>query len=169
TPLTPSAAKAWLLLGMVVALNGCVIEDVDFTGKTCDTPRDCPSGFLCLAASGTTCPLGSSSCCQPPPDAPPTYCADAKPILAAYCVSTCHGQINTGSGQTGFRLDYYEPADGGLPGAKAMAPRIKARAADQKTMPPVGVAAPAESQRVILGRWASAGAPFCDGGTPDGG
>jgi len=159
-----------LLLGTAAAVGGCLIDDIDFTGKTCEVPSDCPSGFVCLAASGTTCPLGSRSCCQLPPDAPPTYCADVKPILDAYCVSTCHGQINTGSGQTTFRLDYYEPTDGGLPGAKAQAPRIKARATDQKTMPPVGVAAPAESQRATLGRWATAGAPFCgDGGTPDGG
>lgn len=169
-----SRLRLRLGVGLAIAASslfaGCVIQDIDFLGKTCSGESDCPSPYVCLAGTQPTCPLGSRSCCQAAPDAPSYYCSDAKPILDSYCVSTCHGEINTGSGQTGFRLDYYEVADGGLPGAKSISGRIKVRATDQKTMPPVGVAAPADSQRAILGRWAAAGATFCgDGGVPDGG
>ncbi len=102
------------------------------------------------------------------PGVAPTYCRDVQPILAANCVSSCHGEVNTGSGHTDFRLDYYEPPDGGGPkGAKDMAPRIKVRAFDLRTMPPTGNPAPTDAERAVLGRWAVAGAPFCDdGGTP---
>jgi hypothetical protein len=162
-----ASRAGWVWLAVAAAVSGCVVKDIDFIEKTCERPSDCPSPLLCLAASPNICPLGSRSCCQSAGDAPPFYCSDAKPILDAYCVSSCHGEIRTGSGQNGFRLDYYQSADGGLPGAKAMATRIKARTTDQKTMPPVGVATPAESERATIGRWVAGGALFCaDGGVP---
>ncbi len=161
-----SVALAWL--GMAALMGGCAVQDVDFTGKTCVAASDCPSLYSCVAASQASCPVGSQSCCQPAGEATPFYCSDAKPILDAYCLFSCHGEIHTDSGQTTFRLDYYDPpVDGGLPGAREKAERIKARAADQKNMPPVGVAAPTDSQRATLGRWVAAGALFCaDAGTP---
>src|SRR5712692_10166463 len=151
------AALAWL--GMAVVMGGCMVPDVEFTGKTCQVASDCPSSHTCVPATQASCLPASQRCCQPLSAATPFYCSDVKTILDSYCVSTCHGEINTGSGQTTFRLDYYE-LDGGLPGARVQAPRIKARAADQKTMPPVGVAAPFDSQRATLGRWVDQGAPF---------
>jgi hypothetical protein len=148
----------------------------DFAGKSCETASDCPEPYLCVAArpgAGRTCEvLAGPSVGDPSETGPvPQYCGDIQPILAANCVSTCHGADNT-NGTTGFRLDYYEPEGEDLPpGARAKADRIKARAADFRTMPPPGhPVQPSEAERALLSRWARGGAPFCeDAGTPDGG
>ncbi len=106
----------------------------------------------------------------PAPGPVPTWCADVQPLLANYCLQSCHGAVHTGSGHPEFRLDMYE-SDAGIKGAMEMAPRIDVRAAKFKDMPPVGNPAPTAEERAIIGQWAEGGAPFCntDGGTADGG
>jgi hypothetical protein len=99
----------------------------------------------------------------------PTWCQDIQPIMAANCVSVCHGATTTGSGRTDFRLDVYE-ADGGIAGAWLMAPRIHARTVVFRTMPPPAASPqPTEEQRDLIDRWASGGAPFCETAGTDGG
>lgn len=163
----------FLLLAAVLVAAGCIISQDELAGRACAFDADCPQSYACVGPEGLrTCevlyPPSTSSTDGGTPDAgpAPTYCKEVQPILEASCVSNCHGAVITGSGQTGFRLDYYE-ADAGQPkGAKDMAARIKARAFDQRTMPPGGSPAPTDAERAVLARWATAGAPFCDGGTP---
>ncbi|GHG90680.1 hypothetical protein [Comamonas sp. JC664] len=101
----------------------------------------------------------------------PTWCADIQPILAASCVSSCHGADTRGSGVASFRLDSYAPEDGGVPGAKAMAARILARAYVFQDMPPPGsgVPMPSAQERALIARWAVEGAPSCEDAGPGGG
>jgi hypothetical protein len=160
-------ARASLCL---VLLAGCTTPAIDFAGKTCEAASDCPETYACVATDGG--PGGTCELLGAPDAGPvvvPTYCDDIGPILAASCVSTCHGAVQTGSGQTSFRLDYYEPDAGGLPGAKAKAERIKARTSDSQTMPPPGSPAPTVAERALVSRWVEGGAPFCsDAGVDDG-
>jgi len=175
-------ASACVCVGLAVA---CTIDVTDFTGKTCEWPGDCPDTHVCVAVrpgAGRTCEvLGLPGA----PDAGggdagpvPTYCRDVQPILAASCVSTCHGADTSGSQVATFRLDYYAPPDGGVdggsgagtvPGAFAKAERIRQRASVFQDMPPTGGAVPAPSaeERALLARWALGGAPFCDDGSVD--
>jgi len=160
-----------------VAVVGCVVSVSDFAGKSCETAADCPEPYVCVAArpgAGRTCealrlPQVADGGGGGGPV--PTYCKDIQPILMAHCISTCHGADNSGSKQTSFRLDYYEPTVAGqVRGAKAMAPRIKLRAVDFQDMPPLGSPEPTAAERELLGRWAEGGAPLCDSGPPaDGG
>ena len=163
----------FLLLAVALVAAGCIISQDELAGRACTFDADCPEAYNCVGPEG----LRSCEVIYPPrpatvdagtPDAgrAPTYCADVQPILATTCVSSCHGAVTTGSGISDFRLDYYEPDAGQPKGAKEMAGRIKARAFDLRTMPPPSSPAPTDAQRAVLGRWAVAGAPFCDGGTP---
>nr|BDT35258.1 hypothetical protein MFMH1_49270 [Myxococcus sp. MH1] len=173
--------------GAAALLVACTIDVADFTGKTCETAGDCPDTHVCVAVrqgQGRTCEvLGLPGADAGPTDAGPvpTYCDDVQPILAASCVSTCHGADTSGSGQSSFRLDYYVAPDGGadgggLPGAFAKAERIRARTSVFQDMPPspTTVPLPTAEQRALVARWVEGGAPFCDdadagGGAPDGG
>lgn len=167
--------KGFLALAAVLAAAGCIISQDEAAGRECTFDADCPEAYTCAGPEGLRfCeviypPRSNSSADAGPVDAGvvPTYCAQVQPILAANCVSSCHGADNSGSGVTDFRLDYYEPDVGQPKGAKAMAARIKVRAFDQRTMPPLGNPEPSDAQRAVLARWVTAGAPFCtDGGTP---
>ncbi|XXF80896.1 hypothetical protein P2318_14380 [Myxococcaceae bacterium GXIMD 01537] len=170
--------KLLVSMGLCAAVGAaCVISVEDFAGKTCESVDDCPVPYTCVAArpgQGRTCEVLAgpfvSDAGEPDTGPVPTYCQDIQPILAANCVSSCHGADHS-DGTAGFRLDYYEPPGGvGEPGARAKADRIKARASDFRTMPPVGNPAPTPAERALLSRWARGGAPLCDdGGTPDGG
>ncbi len=92
----------------------------------------------------------------------PTYCRDIKPILDRTCVSSCHGERNDGSGETDFRLDVWEQADGGK-GVFAMAERIRIRTSEYETMPPPDASAfPTFRERDLISQWVKAGAPFCE-------
>ncbi len=170
----------FLVLAAVLGAVGCTIALDDGPGHPCSDDSECPDAYGCVAASD-----GQRSCevvYPPRPSASgsdggtdgggvvPTYCQDIQPILAATCVSSCHGADHR-NGVAGFRLDYYAPDGGGVPGAKAKADRIKARASDFQSMPPPGNPAPTAAQRALLARWALAGAPECaaDGGTSDAG
>ncbi|WP_395823396.1 hypothetical protein [Archangium minus] len=160
----------------VLAAAGCFISENAGPGHACSDDSECPDSYRCVTVSAGQ---GSCEVMYPPrpqesdagtPDAGPvpTWCQDIRPVLAASCVSSCHGADTTGSGYSNFRLDMYE-ASGGVLGARDMAPRIKARAVDQQTMPPAdaGVPAPSEAQRELLTRWIAGGTPLCsDGGTP---
>jgi hypothetical protein len=160
------------MLTAVLVAAGCIISQEQLAGSACSSDAECPEDYVCVG------PEGQRSCqvIYPPqagvdggmPDAGvvPTYCAEIQPILAANCISSCHGADTSVSGHPEFRLDYYEGDAGQPKGAKDMAPRIKVRAFDLRTMPPAGNPAPTDAQRALLGRWATAGAPFCDGGTP---
>lgn len=167
----------FVALVAVLTAAGCIISQDEVAGRACSFDADCPESYTCAG------PEGQRFCevlYPPRPNAPdggtpdaggvvPTYCAEIQPILAANCVSTCHGEVTDGSGKTDFRLDYYEPDAGQVKGAKAMAARIKARAFDLETMPPSDPL-PTAAERALLARWAVGGAPFCaDGGTPDAG
>jgi hypothetical protein len=168
-----------LALAALLAGAGCIIALDDGPGRPCTADSECPEAYGCVAGEEGE---GTCQVLYPPrPSAAgdgadagpvPTYCQEIQPILAANCVSTCHG-ADTSTGTPGFRLDYYAPDGGGLPpGAKAKADRIKARAADLRTMPPAGHPAPTLAQRALLARWVLGGAPECaspDAGTPDGG
>jgi hypothetical protein len=162
------------LLGLCAATAGCTIEAPDFSGKSCESSADCPRPYTCVAArpgAGRTCEVLNGPGVSGAFDGPvPTWCQHIQPILLANCVSTCHGADTSGSGRPDFRLDVYE-ADGGIAGARLMAPRIHARAVSFRTMPPPGrgLPEPTEDERVLIDRWASGGAPFCDSGTPDAG
>lgn len=164
-------------LSAVVAAIGCVVSVADFAGKSCELAEDCPEPYVCVAArpgAGRTCEaLGLPEVADGGGggDPVPTYCEEIQPILAANCISSCHGADNSDSNRVDFRLDYYEPDAGQVKGAKAMAPRIKVRAADFQDMPPPGNPQPTPAERVLLSQWAAGGAPFCnDGGTStDGG
>jgi hypothetical protein len=170
----------FLVLAAVLGAVGCTIALDGGPGQPCSDDTECPDAYGCVAAADGQ---GSCEVVYPPrPSASgsdggtdagpaPTYCRDIEPILAATCVSSCHGADHR-SGVAGFRLDYYAPDGGGAPGAKAKAERIKARAADLRSMPPPGSPAPTAAQRALLARWVLAGAPECattDGGTPDAG
>jgi hypothetical protein len=166
----------FLSLAAVLTAAGCIISQDQLAGRACSADEDCPQDYACVGTQERFCEV-----IYPPPPAVadggtsdggtdagvvPTYCREVQPILAANCTANCHGADTTVSGHPEFRLDYYEPDGGGPNGAKYMAPRIKVRAFDQRTMPPVGNPAPTNTERAVLGRWAAAGAPFCDGGTP---
>ncbi|XXF80895.1 hypothetical protein P2318_14375 [Myxococcaceae bacterium GXIMD 01537] len=168
-----------LALAAVLAAAACSLAVDDGPGHPCGDDSECPDSYVCVPDTNgeRVCqvlypPLPSASGQDGGVDAGPvpTYCQDIQPILAANCTSSCHGADHS-SGIAGFRLDYYEPPGGvGEPGARAKADRIKARAADFRTMPPAGNPAPTPAQRVLLARWARGGAPLCnDGGTPDAG
>lgn len=162
-----------LVLVFVLTASGCFISENSGPGHSCSDDSECPASYHCVTASE-----GQRSCevIYPPapldtdagtPDAGPvpTWCKDVQPILAASCVSSCHGATTTGSGRSDFRLDLYAK-EGSVLGAKDMAARIKARAVDQQTMPPPGNPAPSASERDILNRWVAGGTPQCsDGGT----
>lgn len=161
-------------LAAVLVGASCIISQDELAGASCTFDADCPEAYACVG------PEGQRSCqVIYPPRAPspdggvadagvtPTYCSEVQPILVANCVSSCHGAVHTfPSSPTDFRLDYYEPDAGQPKGAREMAPRIKERAFDLRTMPPAGQPVPSDAERAVLGRWAAAGAPFCDGGTP---
>jgi hypothetical protein len=124
----------------------------------CQSDADCSAPFVCASDSSG----GNKTCRSPEPiggGRTVTYCADVKPILDANC-TTCHGESTVGSGRTDFRLDRYA-TEGMQKGAKEMAPRIKARAADQKTMPPPGSPSLSNEDRAVLGAWATQGAAEC--------
>jgi hypothetical protein len=163
-----------LAFAAALAAAGCIISPDELAGRSCTFDADCPEAYACVGQDGQR----ACEVIYPPrPAAPdggvadagvvPTYCREVQPILAANCVSSCHGAVNTyPNSPTDFRLDYYEPDAGQPKGAKDMAARIKARAFDLRTMPPAGQPMPFDAERALLGRWATAGAPFCDGGTP---
>lgn len=160
----------------VVAAAGCFIAENAGPGHACSADSECPESYRCVTVSA-----GQGSCEVVYPPRPqeidagtfdagpvPTWCQDIRPVLAASCVSSCHGADTSGSHRSDFRLDMYE-ASGGVLGARDVAARIKARAVDLQTMPPAdaGVPAPSEDQRELLTRWMAGGTPFCsDGGTP---
>ncbi|HYH95229.1 hypothetical protein [Hyalangium sp.] len=162
------------MFAAMLAAAGCIISQDELADRTCLSDADCPEAYACTGPEGlrfceVIYPPPGSTVDGGTPDAggvTPTYCANVQPILEATCVSSCHGAVTTGSGRTDFRLDYYEAEAGQPRGAKDMAARIKARAFDLRTMPPPGSTAPSDAERAVLGRWAAAGAPFCDGGTP---
>ncbi|MCK8503772.1 hypothetical protein M0222_39045 [Myxococcus fulvus] len=161
---------------MLVAV-ACSINVDDLAGRACSDDTECPSAYACTAVAAD----GQRTCevIYPPRYAEadggtdagpvPTYCDDVQPILAASCVSTCHGADTSGSGQSSFRLDYYEPTGNGVPGARAKALRIRVRTSDLKDMPPSGsgVTQPTAEERALVARWVAGGAPFCD--SPDAG
>lgn len=162
-----------LLRGLcAVVATGCTIEAPDFSGKSCESLDDCPRPYTCVAArpgAGRTCEVLNGPGITDPNAGPvPTWCQDIRPILEANCVSTCHGAITTGSDRSYFRLDMYE-ADGGVAGAKLMAPRIHARTVVFRTMPPPGNPEPTEAERALIDRWAAGGAPACAETVTDGG
>jgi hypothetical protein len=170
----PRKTGGLLALVAMLAVAGCIISQDDLAGRACSTAEDCPEAYVCVGLEGQrSCEVAYPPVLAVPdggiPDGGgvvPTYCADVKPILTGHCISTCHGPVSTGSNHPEFRLDYYEPDAGGPKGAKEMAPLIKVRAFDLRTMPPVGNPPPSDAERAVLGRWAAGGAPFCDGGTP---
>jgi hypothetical protein len=97
---------------------------------------------------------------------PIDYCDEIEPIVRLYCVATCHGQDMAYPGSPrNFRLDYYEPTDGGLPGIKAMAERIRVRVSETKDQPPADFPLqPTALDRRLVNEWVLAGAPRGDGG-----
>ena len=162
-----------LVFASALTASGCLFSETPGPGHPCSEDSECPTSYRCVTVSG------DERACEvmyPPrpldadagtPDAGPvpTWCQDIQPILAASCVSSCHGATTTGSGRTDFRLDLYAQ-DGGVLGAREMASRIKARAVDQLNMPPPGNPAPSAAERDLLSRWVLGGAPGCaDGGT----
>ena len=157
----------------VCVAMACTLDVTDFTGKTCEDAQDCPPPYACVAArpgEGRTCEaLGLPGAPDGGDAGPvPTWFEDIQPIMAASCVSSCHGADTSNSGVTSFRLDYYAPEDGGVPGAQAMAARIQARAYVFQDMPPPGspVPMPTAQERERIARWAREGAPLCaDAGT----
>lgn len=164
---------AFLALAAALSAAGCIISQDELAGRSCTFDVDCPEAYVCMGPEGQRSCEVSYPPRMPSPDGGvadagvvPTYCREVQPILAANCVSSCHGEVTTGSNHPEFRLDYYAPDAGQPKGAKDMAARIKARAFDLRTMPPAGNPAPSDGERAVLGRWAAAGAPFCDGGTP---
>ncbi|TQF15017.1 hypothetical protein FJV41_15655 [Myxococcus llanfairpwllgwyngyllgogerychwyrndrobwllllantysiliogogogochensis] len=167
-----------LACGAVLAVVACSLNVDDLAGKACTDNSECPTAYACTALGAD----GQRTCevIYPPhyteadggADAGPvpTYCKDVEPILAATCVSTCHGADTSGSSQTSFRLDYYEPTGNGVPGARAKALRIRVRASDLKDMPPTGSPQPTTEERALIARWVAGGAPLCDStGTNDAG
>jgi hypothetical protein len=166
-----------LSISAAVAFVSCVVSVSDFAGKSCEVAEDCPDEYVCVAArpgAGRTCEVlglpGLADAGGPPPGPVPTWCREVQPLMNSYCTSNCHGVDNSGSRQTGFRLDTYE-STGSVKGAMEMAPRVEVRATRFKDMPPVGNPMPTEEERQLLGSWAAGGAPFCtDGeGSTDGG
>jgi hypothetical protein len=164
---------AFLALAAALSAAGCIISQDELAGRSCTFDVDCPEAYVCVGPEGQRSCEVSYPPRTPSPDGGvadagvvPTYCGEVQPILAANCVSSCHGDVTTGSNHPEFRLDYYAPDAGQPKGAKDMAARIKARAFDLRTMPPAGNPVPSDGERAVLGRWAAAGAPFCDGGTP---
>ncbi len=161
----------------VITVVGCVVPVSDFAGKRCEAAEDCPDPYVCVAVrpgAGRTCEalrspeVADGGGIDPGPV--PTWCADIQPILAANCISSCHGVDSSTSQRTDFRLDYYAPDAGEPAGAKAMASRIKVRAVDFQDMPPLGNPMPTSSERALIGQWVEGGAPFCtDAGSPDAG
>jgi hypothetical protein len=169
-PLTPG------LLVCVVAASGCFISEDPEPARTCAQDADCPSTHRCVTVTE-----GERTCevLYPPapldfdaggvPDAgplrTPTWCNDIQPVMAAHCVSACHGATTSGSGHPEFRLDVYSSAS--PKGALEMAARIKARAVDQANMPPGAPPTSLATERDLIKRWVAAGSPFCDdAGTP---
>jgi len=162
-----------LVLAWALAASGCLVSDNLAPGRPCSEDTDCPEAYRCVASSEGQ---GTCEVQYPPrpqntdagtPDAGPvpTWCQDIRPILAASCVGSCHGATTSGSGRADFRLDLYAQ-DGGVLGAREMASRIKARAVEQRNMPPPGNPAPSAAERDLLSRWVLGGAPGCaDGGT----
>ncbi|WP_044890819.1 hypothetical protein [Myxococcus hansupus] len=159
----------------VCGVLACALDTTDFTGKACEEARDCPPPYVCVAArgdAGRTCEVLGLPGTPDGGDAgpTPTWCADIQPILAANCVSSCHGADTSGSDGAPFRLDYYAPEPGGVPGAQAMAARILARVYVFQDMPPpwLSVPMPSAQERVLIARWANEGTPLCDdAGTGD--
>jgi len=170
--------SAALCLGAVAA---CTLDVTDFTGKKCESAGDCPDTHVCVSArpgQGRTCEVlglpGLSDGGEVDAGPVPTWCEDVQPLLAASCVSSCHGEDRSGSNDSPFRLDYYAPdaGDAGeLPGAQSKAERIRQRAAISRDMPPSGsdVPFPTEEERALLARWAAGGAPLCPEDTADAG
>ncbi|WP_239576500.1 hypothetical protein [Archangium primigenium] len=160
------------LLGALLT-GGCTLEAPDFTGKSCELAADCPTTHACVAArpgAGRTCELLVPPGVTPEETGPvPTWCGEIQPILAASCVSSCHGADTSGSGNRTFRLDRYETV-AGVAGAKDKAERIQARAYEQRSMPPSYYEVQlTEEQRTLLDRWVRGGAPLCDTPAPDAG
>lgn len=165
--------RGLFVFAAMLASAGCIISQDELAGRACAFDVDCPEAYACVGPEGQrTCEVlypprtASSDGGTADGGVVPTYCREVQPILAAHCVSSCHGEVTTGSNHPEFRLDYYEPDAGQPKGARDMAARIKARAFELRTMPPLGNPAPSDGARAVLGRWAAAGAPFCDGGTP---
>jgi hypothetical protein len=181
----------WVLVCAAIGVGGCLLADPDTHSSPCVADTDCPSTHRCvqLSAEQGVCeliypPPGDTSAGQGDggpsqsgdagtPDAgprvTPTWCKDIQPVMQASCTASCHGAVNTDSGQKGFRLDVYATS-GSVKGAKDMAARIKDRGVDKRTMPPSTSGSPAltAAQRDLVTRWVAGGTPECagDGGTP---
>ncbi|ATB34247.1 hypothetical protein [Melittangium boletus] len=171
------ALKPWVLVSAVLGGAGCLVAETGGTASPCAVNTDCPSTHRCVTVSAEA---GVCELIYPPPDTSagnsdagtpdagpaPTWCDDIQPLMAKNCVSSCHGEVTTGSGKTDFRLDRYETV-GAVAGAKDKADRIKFRGVDQRSMPPAPPYFSAAEQSLVL-RWIAAGTPECsdDGGTP---
>lgn len=147
---------------------GCVTEIDDEQGKSCDTAFDCRRPYSCvqIRPGVRTCENLALPGTDVVPEAnvdagQPVFCTDVGTFMAKYCVSGCHGEDRTGSGQKPFRLDYYSATDGGLPGAFQLAAKIKQRTFDQRDMPPFGSPQPSDLERVLIRNWVVSGAPEC--------
>ncbi len=169
-----------------LGLFACVVGVGNFSGKTCDTARDCPEPYVCVSVrpnQGRTCELLRGPEYYDPSGGPPVPFCQVKPVLDRTCISNCHGADHTGAvGQEYFRLDVYEgdggaefrlPDGGTVKGAKDMAENIVKRAVVYGNMPPSsppGLPFPTDAEKALLSRWAAQGAPFMvDGGSCDGG
>lgn len=172
----------------LLAVSACGWGPEDFTGKQCDSTRDCPRGMVCRqreAGAQRVCLSAADVTALPEEVSPEAGMAEGVPGAdkqppgasqtplppvsgqTTYCdvkpvlntyCAGCHGSAPSGGAPAGFRLDVF--GGGGVVGAHAMAQRISARAVVARTMPPSG-ALPA-AQLSLLDAWVKAGAPDCD-------
>jgi hypothetical protein len=168
-------ARPALVFLCLAGIAGCVLSFDELAGAACEGVADCPSPMTCVGArpdAGRTCEMLRAPVDPPPPGVSPfkgpvpQYCQEIKPLFTAYCANNCHYPDFTNSAVTSFRLDWYQ-SDAGVAGAKAMASKIYRRVLFRQ-MPPPGEPQPTEEELSLISHWASAGGPFCDGGT-DGG
>jgi len=152
-PAVYTAPNNWLILTLFVVF-GAGIRHLMLVGPT--RARWTAIGTIASAVALvylTTQPSGS----QPPPAAGPAPAfVEVRTVIVRRC-AVCHSNNPTVPGVTampgGVAMD--TPAQ-----IRAVAPRIRVRAVQQKTMPPANTTQIPESERDLLARWIDAGAPL---------
>jgi hypothetical protein len=153
--------------------------DLDAGGCQCEVkfPPDPIDGGIYIPPDSGFIDSGTpDSGPQPYVDAgqPIDYCTDIRPVIYAKCLFTCHSaQMGYPNSPKDFRLDYYQPPDGGpvndggiafLPGLFEKSTRCLARISsndmppDQQTFPGYSMA-----EKATFAKWVAAGSPLGSG------
>src|SRR6516162_8117872 len=96
-----SVARLWVGAALVVALGGCTVSEIDYSGRSCQQAVDCPAPFVCVSHGGQfgTCvtadqgvPTTDGGSCDV---TTVSFSRDVQPVFTARCTQGgCHSAAN---------------------------------------------------------------------------